>query len=565
MPFAVEEQVIKHDAVVLGGGLAGMRAALEAARGGVDVAMISKVYPTRSHSVAAQGGINAALSEEDSWTSHAFDTVKGSDYLADQDAAAALCRDAPGDILELERMGVAFNRRDDGRLAQRPFGGAGFPRTCFVADITGQVILHVIWEQTVKSNIASYDEWFAMSLIVEDGRCRGLVALDMKSGRLHTFEAKAVILATGGLGRVYEPSTNGLICTGDGMALAYRAGAALMDMEFTQFHPTTLFPSGVLITEGARGEGGHLLNSLGERFMPAYAPERLELASRDVVSRAEQVEIDAGRGENGCVMLDLRHLGKELIFTKLHQIYELAQDLAGVDMLTETVPIRPGMHYQMGGVKTDVDGRSALPGLYAAGECACVSVHGANRLGGNSLLETVVFGRRAGRTVAQEVEGEDFVNLSSASSRDQANRIDALLQRPERGIRAAALRREMGSSMQEQVGIFRNEAGLTRGLDALQDMKERYRDVSAQDKGSVFNTDLVSVLELDNMLDLAEVMTAASLARRESRGAHARLDFPNRDDENWLKHTLAFYTPDGPRLGYSPVTITEWQPQARSY
>ena len=565
MPFAVEEEIIRHDAVVLGGGLAGMRAALEASRCGADVAVISKVYPTRSHSVAAQGGINAALGEDDSWSDHAFDTVKGSDYLADQDAAAILCRDAPGDILELEHMGVIFNRRDDGRLAQRPFGGAGTPRTCFVADITGHVILHVVWEQTVRSGIDFYDEWFAVSLIVEEGRCRGLVALDMRSGRLHTFEAKAVILATGGLGRVYEPSTNGLICTGDGMALAYRAGAALMDMEFTQFHPTTLYPSGVLITEGARGEGGHLLNALGERFMAEYAPERLELASRDVVSRAEQVEIDSGRGVNGCVMLDMRHLGRELILTRLNQIYELAWDLAGVDMLTNTVPIRPGMHYQMGGVKTDVDGRSTLPGLYAAGECACVSVHGANRLGGNSLLETVVFGRRAGRTAAQDAEEEKFVNLTPAIAHDHAGLIDALLSRSDLGIRAAALRRELGATMQERAGIFRDSAGLTAGIATLHDLQERYESVSVQDQGSVFNTDLISALELGNMLDTAEVMMASSLARQESRGAHSRRDFPERDDENWLNHTLATHTPDGPRLEYGPVTITEWQPQARSY
>ena len=565
MPFAVEEEIIRHDAVVLGGGLAGMRAALEASRCGADVAVISKVYPTRSHSVAAQGGINAALGEDDSWLNHAFDTVKGSDYLADQDAAAILCRDAPGDILELEHMGVIFNRRDDGRLAQRPFGGAGTPRTCFVADITGHVILHVVWEQTVRSGIDFYDEWFAVSLIVEEGRCRGLVALDMRSGRLHTFEAKAVILATGGLGRVYEPSTNGLICTGDGMALAYRAGAALMDMEFTQFHPTTLYPSGVLITEGARGEGGHLLNALGERFMAEYAPERLELASRDVVSRAEQVEIDSGRGVNGCVMLDMRHLGRDLILTRLNQIYELAWDLAGVDMLTHTVPIRPGMHYQMGGVKTDIDGRCTLPGLYAAGECACVSVHGANRLGGNSLLETVVFGRRAGRTAAQDAEEEKFVNLTPAIAHDHAGLIDALLSHSDLGIRAAALRRELGATMQERAGIFRDSAGLTAGIATLHDLQKRYESVSVQDQGSVFNTDLISALELGNMLDTAEVMMTSSLARQESRGAHSRRDFPERDDENWLNHTLATHTPDGPRLEYGPVTITEWQPQARSY
>ena len=565
MPFAVEEEIIRHDAVVLGGGLAGMRAALEAARCGADVAVVSKVYPTRSHSVAAQGGINAALGEDDSWTSHAFDTVKGSDYLADQDAASILCREAPGDILELEHMGVIFNRQEDGRLAQRPFGGAGFPRTCFVADITGHVILHVIWEQSIRDSVATYDEWFAVSLIVEDGRCRGLVAMDMRTGKLHTFEAKAVILATGGLGRVYEPSTNGLICTGDGTALAYRAGAALMDMEFTQFHPTTLFPSGVLITEGARGEGGHLLNALGERFMSDYAPERLELASRDVVSRAEQLEIESGRGLNGCVMLDLRHLGRELILTKLNQIHELARDLAGVDLITETVPIRPGMHYQMGGVKTDVDGRTTIPGLYAAGECACVSVHGANRLGGNSLLETVVFGRRAGRTAAHEAADERFVNLTPAVARDEADRIDALLSRSDRGIRAAALRRELGVTMQEHAGIFRDAAGLSAGVDLLRDLKDRYESVSVQDRGSVFNTDLVSALELGNMLDIAEVMVAGSLERRESRGAHARRDYPERDDDSWLMHTIALHTPDGPRLEYGPVTITEWQPQVRSY
>ena len=475
MPFAVEEEIIRHDTVVLGGGLAGMRAALEAARCGADVAVVSKVYPTRSHSVAAQGGINAALGEDDSWTSHAFDTVKGSDYLADQDAASILCREAPGNILELEHMGVIFNRREDGRLAQRPFGGAGFPRTCFVADITGHVILHVIWEQSIRDGVATYDEWFAVSLIVEDGRCRGLVAMDMHTGKLHTFEAKAVILATGGLGRVYEPSTNGLICTGDGMALAYRAGAALMDMEFTQFHPTTLFPSGVLITEGARGEGGHLVNALGERFMPGYAPERLELASRDVVSRAEQVEIDSGRGVNGCVMLDLRHLGRDLILTKLNQIHELASDLAGVDLITETVPIRPGMHYQMGGVKTDIDGRSTIPGLYAAGECACVSVHGANRLGGNSLLETVVFGRRAGRTAAQEA-GAGTLREPDAGRRTRRGRPHRRSAQPQRS-RHQGGRASQGAGRhhaRERAGIFRDAAGLSAGVDILHDLKDRY-------------------------------------------------------------------------------------------
>src|SRR3990170_2497485 len=399
--------MFSHDVLVVGAGLAGMRAALEASRKGVDVGLLSKVHPLRSHSAAAQGGINAAVGEDDSWEKHAFDSVKGGDYLNDQDDAEILCREAPGDIFELERMGTVFNRREDGRLATRPFGGAGFPRACFIADITGQAILHVVWEQLQRTGlpagrqaVRSYEEWFCTSLIVDDGVCKGVVAMEMMTGRLYPIVAKAVVLATGGLGRLYQPTTNSLICTGDGMALSYTAGSPLMDMEFVQFHPTTLKDSGVLITEGARGEGGFLVNAHGERFMQRYAPERMELGPRDVVSRAEQTEIDEGRGGDGCVLLGLRPLGEARIRERLPQVRELALDLADTDIVGEPLKIRPGMHYQMGGIKTDVNGATLLPGLFAAGECACVSVHGANRLGGNSLLETVVFGRRAGLAAA---------------------------------------------------------------------------------------------------------------------------------------------------------------------
>ncbi len=558
--------VYQHDVLVVGAGLAGMRAALEAQRNGVNVAVVSKVYPTRSHSAAAQGGINAAFGADDSWEKHAYDTVKGSDFLGDQDAIETLCREAPDDILELDHMGVVFNRKEDGHLAQRPFGGAGYPRTCYVADITGQALLHVIWEQLVKSGLTAYEEWFVTSLVVEDGRCRGVIAMELMSGQFHMIQAKAVVLATGGLGRVYQPSTNGLICTGDGMALAYRAGAALADMEFTQFHPTTLNPSGILITEGARGEGGYLLNSKGERFMGKYAPNRFELASRDVVSRAEQTEINEGRGINGCVLLDLRHLGRDLILTRLYQIYELAQDLAGANALEEPIPVRPGMHYQMGGVKIDVDGHATMPGLYAAGECACVSVHGANRLGGNSLLETIVFGRRSGRTAAQDVQKVAAQPpLSEAILRDEENRIKALLNKPDKKVQAAAIRDELGATMREKAGIYRTGEQMSQAVETVRGLKEKYKSVSVHNKGNVFNTDLVSVLELRNLLDMGEAMLAGGLARKESRGSHSRLDFPDRDDQNWMKHTLAWYTSDGPKLDYAPVAMTRWKPEKRAY
>lgn len=556
--------MLSHDVLVIGAGLAGMRAALEASRNGVDVAVLSKVHPVRSHSTQAQGGINASLGEDDSWEKHGFDTVKGSDYLGDQDAIELFVKDAPERVIELEHMGTVFNRRDDGRIAQRPFGGAAFPRTCYVADITGQALLHVLYDQILQAGVRVYEEWFATSLIVEDGACRGALAMEIRSGELHAIGAKAVIMATGGLGRVYEPSTNSLISTGDGQALAYRAGAPLMDMEFVQFHPTT-FRNGVLLTEGARGEGGYLLNSEGERFMAKYAPERMELGPRDVVARAEQTEIDEGRGVDGFILLDLRHLGRQKILERLPQIHELALDITGRDAIKEPVPIRPGMHYFMGGIKTDLHGASPLPGLYAAGECACVSVHGANRLGGNSLLETQVFGRRAGAAAAEYAAGVAPVNVSEALASREHEKTKEIIERPDSGDSVAGIRMEMGQTMNRYVGMFRTEGEMETAVAKMVELKDRYRRVGVKDKGRTFNTSLLFHLELGNMLDLAEAIALAALNRKESRGSQFRRDFPERDDENWLKHTVVRYTLEGPSLDYSPVTIIRWEPKRRVY
>jgi succinate dehydrogenase / fumarate reductase, flavoprotein subunit len=556
-----------HDVVVVGAGCAGMRAAIEAYDAGADVAMVSKIHPVRSHSGAAEGGINAALgnASEDDPEKHAFDTVKGSDYLGDQDAIEILCDEAPGDVYQLESWGAVFSRTADGRIAQRPFGAAGEPRTAYAADITGHVLIHVLYEQVMKRDIKTYEEFFAWKLVVEDDRCQGVIAWDLLNGGLTAIGAKTVILATGGAGRLYTGTTNAYACTGDGMAMALGAGVALKDMEMMQFHPTTLAPTGVLITEGCRGEGAYLLNRDGERFLVRYAPNAMELASRDVISRAEQTEIDQGRGVDGNVLLDLRHLGAEKIVERLHGTRELSMTFAGVDPIYEPIPVRPGAHYHMGGVDTDVWGLTALAGLYAAGEVACVSVHGANRLGGNALMETITYGKRVGRHASEWALTHTTVDVPASVEADAARELKQLLDRSD-GERPWQIRDELAETMHENFGVFRREEQMVRQGEIVQGLRERYEHVVVEDKGQVFNSDLTQALELGYLLDLAQCMVVSGIARKESRGAHARPhDFPDRDDENYLRHTVVTWEDGAPKLDWKPVTMTKWQPQERTY
>jgi len=548
--------VRNHDILIVGAGLAGIRAAVAAAPD-LDVAIVSKVHPVRSHSVAAQGGINAALHPNDSWESHAFDTTKGSGYLGDQDAIEVMCQEGPADILELERLGAIFSRNEQGQIAQRPFGGAGYPRTCYAADRTGHSLLHAMYEQLLKKGVFVYEEWYVLSLIVEDKVCRGVVAMDVRRGELHAIGAKAVIFATGGYGRVYSSSTNAAINTGDGMSMAFRAGTPLMDMEFVQFHPTTLRETGILITEGARGEGGYLLNTLGERFMGRYDSQRMELATRDFVSRCEQQEIEEGRGVDGCVLLDLRHLGRKKILERLPQIRELAISFVGVDPIESPIPVRPGAHYSMGGIRTNAWCETELAGFYAAGECACVSVHGANRLGGNSLLETIVFGRRAGLRATDYARRIKTSPVSPAVLRAAQEKIDRLLKRTS-GERIGPLREEVGAAMTEHLGIFRTRKRMEGALEKIREVRKRYENIYLEDRGKIFNAELTNALELGSLIDLAETIVVGAIGREESRGSHYRQDFPNRNDAQWLKHTLIYGSDSGPRIDFTPVTITRF-------
>jgi succinate dehydrogenase / fumarate reductase, flavoprotein subunit len=563
-----------HDVLIIGAGLAGQRAALAAAQGGASVAIVSKVHPVRSHSVAAAGGINAAISVDDDWHSHAYDTVKGSDFLGDQDAIEIMCSEAPHEVMHLEHIGVTFHRNGDGLLDLRAFGGASVKRTAYVADITGQAILHVLYEQLMKHHetVERYEEWFATSLLRDDsGRCCGMVARDVRSGRMEVFRAKNVILACGGAGQAYSPTTNALIVTGDGIAQAYRLGAPLMDMEMIQYHPTTLVENGLLITEGARGEGAVLLNSEGERFMEKYAPNKMELASRDVVSRAEQTEILEGRGVGPSgegIYLDITMVPRKRTLEALREIVNIGKDFAGVDITREPIMIRPGQHYIMGGVKTDVDGATPIEGLYAAGEVACVSVHGGNRLGANSLLDTLIFGRRSGEHAAARSASMAMPDgtAGEARLREDVALIDSIVARERSGRRVSEIKAELGSTMNQYAAVYRDQEGMETALGVVKRLQEESRSAYIDDRGTVFNQDVLGAIELSYMLDCAEAIVLAAIERKESRGAQFRTDFPERNDAEWLKHIDVTLGADGaPQISYSPVTITQWQPEERKY
>ena len=563
---------LTHDVAIIGAGLAGLRAAIAAADidGKLDIAVISKHHPLRSHSVCAQGGTGAVMREKDSYDLHAYDTVKGSDFLADQDVVEFFVRQAPKEIVLTEHWGCPWSRTSDGKIDQRAFGGHTFPRACFAADMTGFHEMHALYGKASSyGNIRFYDEWFATSLIVENNTAIGLTAIEMRTGEMHAFGAKSIIIASGGHERIYEFTTFSHTTTGDGMAMAYRAGAPLEDMEFVQFHPTGLVPPGVLITEGARGEGGYLVNADGERFMKKYAPEKMELAPRDVVSRAEQTEILEGRGLKGpygpYIAIDLRHLGEEKINLRLPLIRDVAIKLGGVDPVKEPIPIRPAAHYSMGGIKANIKTETPIVGLYASGECSCLSLHGANRLGTNSTSECLVFGAVSGEEAARHAMKAGFHDIPQEKLMEEEKRVFGKVLGSEGPETVPGIRDEVRRIMNEKAWIYRRGDQLESGLKEMRNLKEKFKKIRVNDKGRPFNTGMLNALQLDYMLDLAEVTMASALPRNESRGAHSRTDYPKRDDQNWLRHTLAFCTTDGPRLEYLPVTITKWQPAARTY
>ena len=560
--------MLEHDVLIVGSGLAGMRAALEVSNDpSLDVAILSKVHPLRSHSGAAQGGIAASLgnSAEDSWDLHMFDTVKGGDYLVDQNAAELLTREGPENIFELEHMGCAFSRDDQGRVAQRRFGGHTAPRACYAADRTGHAVLTVLFEQLLRRGVKVYSEWYALDLIIKDRVCHGIVAYDILTGQIEAIAAKAVMFGTGGYGRAFRVTTNAFASTGDGVVMAYRSGIPLEDMEFVQFHPTGLQGSGILLSEAARGEGAHIVNSEGERFMRDYAPERMELAPRDIVARAAQSEIEAGRGVTDLrdsVFMDLRPIGEERIRYALPSVMHLARDFAGIDPLVAPVPIQPTAHYSMGGIPCDIHGQVRLKdqdeapivGFFAAGEASCVSVHGANRLGTNSLLEAVVFGRRSGRGILDVVHDLAPTSIDEGDMQRATGEVDKLL-RADGPEKIGKIRAELRDTMMDKCGVFRTEEQLGEALSEVKAYQERYTRSSIDDHGQTFNTDLLDAVELGHMLEYAEVIVRGAIARQESRGGHARRDFPTRDDDNWFKHTLAYREADGPRLEYCAVNM----------